>query len=132
MWTVRLLLPFEDPVESLSDILEHIEEIERFLQKMGPVDLHNDRRTLFACQYALLIISEAAKRLGERAEALCPGFPWRDIRGIGNRLRHAYDMLDYALIWKVYQDDLPPLKAAVARALELLVNPPEPQPGGDE
>jgi uncharacterized protein with HEPN domain len=55
-------LPFEDPIEPLSDILEHIGDIENFLQGMGPVDLHDDRRTIFACQYALLVISEAAKR----------------------------------------------------------------------
>ncbi|MGO9262099.1 MAG: DUF86 domain-containing protein [Bryobacteraceae bacterium] len=123
-------MPFEDPVESLADILEHIGDIESFLQGMGPVDLHDDRRTLFACQYALLVISEAAKRLGPRAEELCPGFPWRDIRGIGNRLRHAYDMLDFALIWKVYQDDLPPLKAGVRAALERLEKAPEPPSTG--
>jgi uncharacterized protein with HEPN domain len=76
-----------------------------------------DERTLFACQYALLIVSEAAKRLGDDAERLCPGQPWRDIRGIGNHLRHAYDSLDAMLIWKVYQDDLPSLKAAVSNAL---------------
>jgi len=33
--TVPLPLPFEDPVEPLSDILEHIRDIERFLQGMG-------------------------------------------------------------------------------------------------
>jgi uncharacterized protein with HEPN domain len=25
---------------------------------------------------------------------LCPGLPWRDIRGIGNWLRHQYDQVD--------------------------------------
>ena len=117
-------MPFDDPIDPLSDILEHIADIERFLQGMSPIDLEADRRTIFACQYALLVISEAAKRLGPGAEELCPGLPWRDIRGIGNRLRHAYDMLDFALIWKVYQDDLPPLKASVTKALERLANPP--------
>jgi uncharacterized protein with HEPN domain len=38
-------------------------------------------------------------------------------------MRHAYDNLDSMMIWKVYQDDLPPLKAAVLRAL----NPPPPK-----
>ena len=50
-------MPFEDPVESLADILEHIGDIESFLQGMGPVDLHDDRRTLFACQYARCLLS---------------------------------------------------------------------------
>lgn len=113
-------MPFDDPLENLEDILEHIGHIEGFLEGMTAADLAKDQRTLFACQYGLLVISEAAKRLGPKAEELCPGFPWRDIRGIGNRLRHAYDMLDFALIWKVYRDDLPPLKVGVARALERL------------
>ena len=30
-------------------------------------------------------------------------------------LRHAYDMLDAALIWKVYEDDLPPLRSYVSQ-----------------
>jgi uncharacterized protein with HEPN domain len=111
-------LPFDDAFDCFTDIVENIAHIETFLHGMGPADLANDQRTLFACQYALLVISEAAKRLGPQAERLCPGVPWRDIRGIGNRLRHAYDQLDFALIWKVYQDDLPTLKTDVAAALE--------------
>jgi uncharacterized protein with HEPN domain len=95
---------------------------------MGPAELANDQRTVFACQYALLVVSEAAKRLGPKADQLCPGPPWRDIGGIGNRLRHAYDQLDFALIWKVYQDDLPPLKEAVTVALQRLKDNQSPPP----
>ncbi len=120
-------MPFDDADECFSDILENIGHIETFLQGMGPQDLFCDQRTVFACQYALLVISEAARRLGDQAEKLCPGPPWRDIRGIGNRLRHAYDNLDSMMIWKVYADDLPPLKAAVLRTLNA---PPQNNPKG--
>ena len=111
-------MPFSDHIQPLQDILENIGRINRFLEGKGSIDIAKDERTLFACQYALLIVSEAAKRLGHDAEKLCPGQPWRDIRGIGNHLRHAYDTLDAMLIWKVYQDDLPSLKAAVLNALQ--------------
>ena len=81
----RRYLPFKDPVQPLQDILENIGRIERFfLTGKDPLDVAEDERTLFASQYALLIISEAAKRLGDDAECLCPGQPWRDIRYIGN------------------------------------------------
>ena len=119
-------MSFKDPYECFGDILENIGHIEGFLKGIGPVQLHNDQRTVFACQYALLVISEAAKRLGPQAETLCPGPPWRDIRGIGNILRHAYDNLDSMMIWKVYQDDLPTLKMAVRAALERMNNASEP------
>jgi len=65
----------------------------------------------------VLIISEAAVRLGEDAEFLCPGLPWRDIRGIGNWLRHQYDRINPDAVWITIADDLPPLKAAVEKAL---------------
>ena len=113
------------PRQCFVDILENIGHIEGFLKDMGPFEIHEDQKTIFACQYALLVISEAAKRLGPEGERLCPGMPWRDIRGIGNQLRHAYDNLNSMMIWKVYQDDLPVLKAAVTQALAKL-NQPEP------
>jgi hypothetical protein len=55
--------------------------------------------------------------LGEQAELLCPGLPWRNIRGIGNWLRHQYDSVDVDAIWRTVVDDLPPLQRAVASAL---------------
>ena len=76
-------MSFRRCVQPLEDILENIERIERFLEAKGARDIAGDERTLFACQYALLIVSEAAKRLGTEAEVLCPDQPWRDIRGIG-------------------------------------------------
>jgi uncharacterized protein with HEPN domain len=85
------------------------------------VRVAEDARTLSASQYALLIISEAAKRLGDDAEVLRPGRLRRDIRGTGNHPRRAYDNLDAVLIWKVFHEHLPALKAAVSAALERLV-----------
>jgi uncharacterized protein with HEPN domain len=39
-----------------------------------------------------------------------------DIRGMGNRLRHAYDGLDPDIIWKAATIDLPQLAAEVRTA----------------
>jgi uncharacterized protein with HEPN domain len=62
-------------------------------------------------------VCEAAYRLGQRAEELMPGQPWGDIRGMGNRLRHAYDRLDVAIIWNTAQLRLPELAVDARRAL---------------
>jgi uncharacterized protein with HEPN domain len=70
-----------------------------------------------AVERKMQIISEAAIHLGSDAENVIPEQPWRDIRGIGNQLRHAYERIDLETIWNSVTDDLPPLKAAVARAL---------------
>jgi len=76
-----------------------------------------DLKTIAAVERKLQIISEAAIRLGDQAVVLCPGLPWHNIRGIGNWLRHQYDRVDIETVWNTVSGDLPPLKAAVVRAL---------------
>ena len=56
----------------------------------------------------------------KRAEELMPDQPWGDIRGMGNRLRHAYDRIDADLIWKTAQARLPELAADARLALTRL------------
>ena len=63
---------------------------------------------------------EAPYRLGERAEQLMPAQPWGDIRGMGNRLRHAYDRMDIDIIWRTAQLRLFELAAEAKQALERL------------
>ena len=70
-----------------------------------------------AVERKLLIVREAAIRLGAEAELLCPDQPWRDIRCIGNHLRHSYERVDLETIWNAVADDLPPLKAGVHSAI---------------
>jgi len=43
-----------------------------------------------------------------------------DIAGIGNILRHDYQRIDAAIIWKAVKDDLPPLKEALLALREAL------------
>ena len=110
-------MPFSEASLSLTDILDAILAIEQFTQGMDLDSFRQDPKTIAAVERKLQVISEAAVRLGEQAEALCPGLPWRDIRGIGNWLRHQYDRVDIETIWNTLTGDLPPLKAAVHRAL---------------
>ena len=66
---------------------------------------------------AFIELSEAAIRLGPEAGKLCPGIPWKDIRGIGNHLRHGYDRIDLERLWNTMGEDLPLLGEAVTEAL---------------
>jgi uncharacterized protein with HEPN domain len=69
---------------------------------------------------------EAAIRLGDTAALLVPSQPWRDIRGMGNRLRHAYDRISVDVIWNAIGSDLPALAADVRTALDLSRKPVDP------
>ena len=94
-------------------------------------DFRQDPKTVAAVERKLQLISEAAIRLGEEAERLCPGPQWRNIRGLGNWLRHQYDRIDLETIWRTVTTDLPSLRQAVDSAiLRLPDSPGRGGPGG--
>ena len=110
-------MPFRDAESSLRDIGNAIVLIEKFTSGMDFEAFYGDPKTVAAVERKLQIISEAAIRLGGEAERRCPGLPWREIRGIGNWLRHEYERIELPVIWRTLQADLPRLKAAVLLAL---------------
>jgi len=113
-------LPSEKRIRWFEDILDNVARIERFTAGMDIQAFLADEQVTFAVLHALLIISEAARRLGADAETLAPSQPWRAIRGLGNVLRHEYGGVDPNAIWRIVADDLPALKQAVERALAVL------------
>ncbi len=75
-------MPFRDDDHSLRDIADAVGMIESFTSAMDFEAFRKDPKTIAAVERKLLIISEAAIRLGAQAESRCPGTPWRDIRGL--------------------------------------------------
>ena len=100
--------------------------IVQFVRGMNLEAFRGDPKTVAAVERKLLLISEAATRLGEDAERLCPGLPWHNIRGIGNWLRHRYDRVDVETVWNTVVDDLPRLRTGVLHTL----TPPPAEPKG--
>ena len=118
------------PQRWFGDIVDAIAMIEQFTSGMDFESFRSNPMVVAAVERKLQIISEAAIRLGDVAERRCPDMPWRDVRGIGNQLRHAYERIDLNTIWSAVTHDLPPLKAAVLRALAPPpANPPRTPPG---
>lgn len=109
-----------DPADSLADIVENAERIERYLAGMDRTAFASSGLTRDAVERCLERVYEAAHRLGERAGELMPGQPWGDIRGMGNRLRHAYDRISLDVIWNAVRHDLPGLVEDARQALARL------------
>jgi uncharacterized protein with HEPN domain len=69
-------------------------------------------------------------KLDALAEELAPDQPWPAIRGIGNRLRHEYDVVDKGELWRIFTSDLQSLRIACNAAIERLhdrTNDPDPE-----
>lgn len=106
--------------DCLEDMLDNIARIEGYTADLDRATLERDGLRRDAVERCLERICEAAHRLGDRAAVLMPDQAWVDIRGMGNRLRHAYDQIDLAVVWNVITERLPHLKADAAQALERL------------
>ena len=111
-------MPFRDNSTHLHDILEAIDHIESFLSGMDLAAYQADVKTKSAVERQMLIITEAAVRLGEQAETLVAGPDWKGLCGMGNVLRHAYHRIDDQLIWNAPTDELRTVKEAIVKYLQ--------------
>lgn len=76
-------MPFREPTLPLCDILDAIGTIEEFTSGMNFDKFRADPKTIAAVERKLLVIGEAAVRLGREAPFIVPEVPWRNVRGMG-------------------------------------------------
>ena len=76
-------------------------------------DLHQN-----AVLKVLEIVGEGASRVSEGARKVYPEISWSHIIGFRNRIVHGYFEIDFAIVWIIVQEDLPPF----ITQLELLVS----------
>lgn len=112
--------PKHDPADCLADIVENAGRVERYVAGLDRAAFERDGRTRDAVERCLERVCEAAYRLGDQAAVLMPGQPWGEIRGMGNRLRHAYDRISLGVIWNAVCHDLPGLAAEARLVLARL------------
>lgn len=100
-----------------SDYLVHMREAVRnaldFTEGLAAADFYEDKKTQQAVIMSLMIIGEAASRLlAECPEwaAQHPDIPWRNMRGMRNRIAHGYFAIDLAVVWETVQSALPQLQ----------------------
>ena len=100
----------------LRHVLDAIGAIESFTIE-GRGSFMSDRKTQSAVVRQIEIIGEAVKQLSPVLTGSEPTVPWRQIAGTRDRMIHAYFNVDLDAVWTMVQDDLPQLRADVARML---------------
>jgi uncharacterized protein with HEPN domain len=81
------------------------------------VDLSRDRLLLLALVKEIEIVGEAAAQISNEVRDSSPEIPWAGIRGMRNRLIHAYSDVNIELVWSTVISDLPELAAALKNLL---------------
>lgn len=100
--------------QRLADYLDHMRQAAAdatgFVDGMTREDFRQDKRTQQAVVMSLVILGEAATKLMDRHAAFCeaaPQIPWRNMRGMRNRIAHGYFEIDLDVVWDTVQQALP-------------------------
>lgn len=98
-------------------IQEAIEKVLRYTDSLTAEAFRAHEQTLDAVIWNLVIIGEAVQHIPETVVQAYPELPWPQMRGIRNRIVHAYDQIDYEIIWHVAQNELRPLLPVLQRIM---------------
>jgi uncharacterized protein with HEPN domain len=115
------------PIPRLTDIIEAIERIRSTVTDVTLDAFEADWKKRWLVERGIEIISEASRHLGAELKARHPEIPWPKVAGIGNVLRHGYELVAPDVIWKLVQVDLPILENACRE--ELAAEPTREQRG---
>jgi uncharacterized protein with HEPN domain len=98
-----------DPKERLRDMMEAIENIERYATQ-GKEAFERDELLQSWIVRHLQIIGEAARIMPQDLIDKTPHIPWSKMIGMRNILVHDYFHIDTEIVWQVVERDLPDLK----------------------
>lgn len=107
----------KDATIFLEDILKNIELIEEFTKDMTKDQFMKDIKTQYSVNRGIEIIGEATKNLPKSITDKYQDIPWKDIRGMRDKLIHAYFGVNLDSVWLVIKDDLPDLKIKIMNVL---------------
>ena len=74
--------------------------------------------------FNLTIIGEAANNISKEFATKNPEVDWKNIAGVRHKIVHDYAGIDYDVIWRIVQDDIPGAYAKLQEIEKTL--PPEP------
>ena len=115
-----------DETVYLQHILDAINRIEEYLHHVTEQSFHQQHLVQDGVIRQLEIIGEAARKISQEYKASHPQIPWQDIAGTRDKLIHDYFGVDLGQVWLMAQDDIPELKAEVAKILHAFKSKKDP------
>ena len=98
-------------MDYVKDILDAVNKIELFSKHISNFqDFVSDEKTVLAVIKLLENIGGATKKIPEPIRRKYPNLPWNEMAGMRDILIHEYFGIDYEVVWKTIENDLPMVK----------------------
>ena len=110
----------------LFEMLESARIVRDYVDGLTFDDFWDRPQTRDAVAMRLIVIGEAAGKVDTATEAAIPGVPFPKIRATRNRIVHDYGKVDFTIVWKITQEEIPSLVAVLEGYFTK--NPPPPLP----
>lgn len=108
----------------LSHILEALNRIFAYVEDMNEVGFLQNTLAQDAVIRNLEVLGEASQNLKRYHTDFIvqyPEVPWEKMYWMRNRFSHGYFSIDFELVWKTLEHDLPDLQKQIQRIYELLL-----------
>jgi uncharacterized protein with HEPN domain len=112
------LTPEKDQRACVQDMLDSARQAAGYVRDLSFDQFWDDDKTHDAVALRLQVVGEAAQRITAETAARLPRVPIQDIRGMRHRISHDYGRVNFRVVWKTVQKDLPPLIAELEENLE--------------
>ena len=104
-------MPTKDIDKRIMDIIEAATLTEEFVGGMGMEEFIENEMACSAVERKLQVITESAIAIGEEQfNEIFSEIELHELRGLGNRLRHEYGMIDREQIYITATEDVPIIK----------------------
>jgi len=97
----------------LNDILDAIDRIEKYTEKLSIDDFSESNLYQDAVVRNLEIIGEAVKHIPNNLRDKYTDIEWKKIAGLRDILAHMYFGIDIEIVWDVIQNKIPELKEQI-------------------
>lgn len=103
--------------EIIAKMIGYVEKIENYCNGISYDDFASSPMRMEACVFNLGQIGEAVTKLDDDFLAANVNIPWRQMKGLRNKIVHDYDGVNPVLVWEIIQNDLPVLKEKLEKII---------------
>lgn len=110
-------MPNHDPMVRLLHMRDYAKQALGMVSGKTREDLDKNEMLRLALTRLMELVGEAAAQYPRELQAQYPQIPWPKLISMRNKLIHAYDFVDYDIVWGAITKNIPQLLAELEKII---------------